>query len=144
MKNQVPYGSRYWYDHMKPADVAIWEEFMQQNPEAYDTVIYDQEIGEGAEIPEGTQPNIAKSFKILTQYKIDVIGFKNEKVDIIELKPRAGLAALGQVLGYVALFKKEFPPILKISAVIITDKLRPDMLALAASMRVKIYTTETI
>lgn len=144
MKEQVPYGERYWYDHMKPADVAIWEEFMRQNISAYDTVIYDQEIGEGAPIPPGTAENMAKDFKILTQYKIDVVGFKGADIDIIEIKPRAGLSALGQILGYVTLFNKEFSPGVKVTPVILTDEIRPDMPALATSMGIKLLVAKLI
>src|SRR3990167_1594976 len=99
MNDRILYGTRYKYPHLKPADVLIWEEFMLQNPKAYETVIYDQAVGQGSPIPEGTEKNIAQDFKILTQYKIDVIGFFQNRVDIIELKPAAALAALGQVLG---------------------------------------------
>ena len=144
MKEQVPYGERYWYDHMKPADIKIWEEFMRQNISAYDTCIYDQEVGEGAPIPENTEPNMAHDFKILTQYKIDVIGFKNDRIDIIEIKPRAGMLAIGQVLGYVALFKKEFSPAVNVTPVIITDVIRPDMLNLTKAQGIKIYAVDLL
>ena len=45
----------------------------------------------------------------LTQKRIDVVGWNGNRPTIIEVKVRAGLSALGQVLGYVALFKSELP-----------------------------------
>ena len=142
MNQSYSYGPRHHYPHMKPADVAIWEEFIEQNPKAYETAIYDQAVGEGAEIPEGTQDNMARDFKILTQWKIDVVGFFQDQIHIIELKPNAGISALGQVLGYANLFKKTFKPVGTVTPVVITDRLRPDMLALAKEMGVKIYATK--
>lgn len=119
------------YPHMRPEDQAIWDRFITKNPEAYNEVFYDVPVGEGAQIPKGTQENIAIDFKILTQWKIDVVGHKGNNTDIIELKPNAGIGALGQIQSYARLYKKIAKPIEQITPVLITDKLRPDMELLA-------------
>ena len=139
MSEQFKYEKKYWYPHLKPADIAIWERFIEKYPNVYETVAYDVAVGEGAPIPAGTEKNLARDFKILTQWKIDVVGFNKNQIDVIEIKPNAGLNALGQVLGYVALFKKTFPDTRNVLAVIITNNLRPDMLKLAEGMGVKLY-----
>lgn len=142
MKDPVPYGLRPKYDHMKPADVTLWEEFIRNNPAAYDQVIYDQPVGEGAPVPEGTSEEMDRDWKILNQWKIDVIGFSPGRRDIIEIKPRAGTSALGQVIAYAKLFAETDDSGARVRPVIITDEIRPDMPKLAESLRVVLLTTK--
>jgi len=123
---------------MQPNDVAIWERYIDAFPTAYEEVDYDVKVGEGAEIPSGTEENFANGFKTLTQWKIDVVGKVEGRVDIIELKPNASPAALGQVKGYEELYLQHIDPIAKTQAVLITDTLRPDMKALAEKFEVKL------
>lgn len=132
MKEMIPYGKRYKYPHMKPYDVAIWERFMFKFPKAYIYVIYDLPLGTGAEIPADTDENIASDFKTLTQWKVDVVGYRKEFTDVIEIKPNAGLSAIGQVKGYAILYDKSDGKNDKIRPVLITDQLRPDMEKVAA------------
>ena len=94
------YEKRVWYPNMKETETLIWERFLVAFPEAYDTVIYNLKLGEGAEIPENTPENFARMWEGLTQPKIDVVGFKGSSMDIIEIKPYGGAAAVGQVIFY--------------------------------------------
>lgn len=138
MDDVFKYEKRYWYPHLKPLDTAIWERFLEKYPEAYTHVMYDLAVGEGAPIAPGEEENLAHMQKTLTQRKIDVVGFAPGKLDIIELKPAAGPSALGQVNSYVALYKRDRDPTSDPQAVIITDRLLPDMQMLANEAGVKL------
>lgn len=120
------YRKRYWYPHMKPADITIWERFVDKYPDVYKAVSYDVAVGTGAAIPPGVEASIARGFKTLTQRKIDVVALDGNKVDIIELKPAAGTSAIGQVLGYVELFKRDQPTAEAVRPVLITDSIDAD------------------
>ena len=123
---------------MRPEDQAIWDRFIFKYPEAYDEVFYDFPVGEGSPIPKKTQENLARDFKILTQWKIDVVARKNNTIDIIELKPNAGISALGQVQAYAILYTRIAPTNIKIIPTLITDILRPDMEKLAIIEKIKL------
>ncbi len=138
MPELYPYGARYKYPHLKPADEAIWERFMNEFPEAYAEVQYDLNCGEGSQQFTHEDPAMTKSWGKLKARKIDVVGFGDGYVDIIELKPHAGPSALGQVLGYVHLYKGYVDPGADARAVIITDSIENDMPYLAAKMGVRV------
>lgn len=106
---------------MKPYDIDIWERFIEAYPNFFDEVAYDVVMGSGSPIPKGTEQNIAKSFTMLTQKKADVVGVKNVKIYIVELKPDAGAAAVGQVLQYKELYKSYIDPEANPTPMIITD-----------------------
>lgn len=135
---RVTYGLKSSYNHLKPNDEAIWERFIKAFPNAYTEVIYDLAVGQGAQIPQGTEPALAKDFTLLNQKKIDVVGFNGDNIDIIEVKPRASFSAIGQIVGYRTLYLNYVDPNAKVRAVILTDALLPDMALLAEEHNVKI------
>lgn len=94
------------YPHMKPEDVVVWERFITKNPDFFDTVDYDVALGEGAPQDPSLPENIARDGKILTQKKIDVVGYKGNDVSLVEVKPIANMRGLGQIITYFKLYEK--------------------------------------
>ena len=135
---KVKYEKKSYYPNMKKDEATMWDRFVLAYPNAYDEVVYNLKLGEGAEIPEGTEPNIASDFKQLTQHKIDVVGFKGNKIDIIEIKPYAGTSAVGQVIGYRDLYVTHIDSSAVPNLVIVTDTLRPDTKTIAAKQGIKV------
>lgn len=78
-------------------------------------------------------------WKILGQKKIDVVGDAGDHFDVIEVKPRASLGALGQCLAYKWLYESEEIPDLPCTPTIITDILTPDMKRVADAHGVQIF-----
>lgn len=138
MPETFPFEKRYWYPHMMPYDVAIWERFIEKYPDAYDFVSYDVKVGSGPAHDTVVNPETGGDSINLYKRKIDVVGYKGERIDIIELKPRAGSSALGQVAGYGVLYKKDYTPPTEPNLVVITDQLGTDMDTLSSSMGVKL------
>lgn len=135
---KVKYAKRNFYANVREAETLIWERFLLSQPEAYDEVVYNLKLGAGADIPEDTPPNIASGYKQLTQHKIDVVGFKGQNVDIIELKPYAGATAVGQVIGYRDLYISHIDPNAKPNLVIITDTERADTKLICEKQGIKL------
>lgn len=125
-----------WYPHMMPNDVAIWERFIENNPDAYDKVIYDFPVGSDPDFDTALGDSSGATAQALYKKRIDVVGLKGDKVDIIELKPNAGASALGQVRAYVELYKRDVSMTPVPRAVLITDTLRSDMDTLAQALGV--------
>lgn len=135
---QVPYGKRYWYDHMGPQDQAIWERFIAAYPTAYETCQYDVAVGTPPQFDTTVNPATDGNIARLYMRKIDVVGFKPGAIDIIEVKPRAGMSAVGQVVGYRELYVRDHKPALLPKAVIVTDRSDPDLEQVAAAQGVRV------
>lgn len=133
-----PFEKRSWYPHMAPADALIWERFIATHPDAYDWVEYDVKVGSVPDFVREHPDEAIRGQAPLYNRKIDVVGHLGAEIDIIELKPRAGLSSLGQVKGYVTLYRRDIEPSAKLNAVIITDELLPDMGDLAKSEHIGI------
>lgn len=138
MPQAYPFELLPKYPHMKPADVAIWERFVSGNPSAYDKVYYDVAVGSTPEFDTTVNDTTGGTADMLYKKKIDVVGIKDGRVDIIELKPAAGASALGQVRSYVVLYKRDIAETPEPRPVLITDVLKPDMEILAEEMGVTV------
>ena len=115
------------YPHMFPKDIAIWERFLEQHAGEYNGFSYDIKVGKGAEMPQSTPAEYARMADILSKYRIDVVGFKDNLIEIIEVKPEASTVAIGQVVAYVALYVRDFNPNIQVQGAIVTDRFIEDI-----------------
>lgn len=136
MAESFPFAKRYYYPHMKPADVAIWERFIESFPDMYDFVQYDVPVGTVPEHAKGPVAPGAGSDEKLYMKKIDVVAFKGDQIDIVELKPQATASSIGQVKAYQLLYVRDYNPPITPKAIIITDVLGQDMGEIASAQGV--------
>lgn len=109
MTGRFPYTTLAKYPHMKPEDVAVWQRFVVNNPAFFDSVDYDVPCGIGA-TPNPDHPiNIQRDHIILTQKKVDVVGYNGNIVTLVEVKPIADMRSMGQIIAYHHLFTKCHP-----------------------------------
>jgi len=85
----------------------VWERFMMIYPGKYESVDYDFRVGKGVDLKDEQGEPWPRMAKMLSQKRIDVVGWVGDSPTIIEVKIRVGLSALGQVLGYRILFMKD-------------------------------------
>lgn len=109
------------YPHMRPADVSIWQRFIQNNPDRFLRVWYDFRVGDSAAIHEGCSECARGAWHDLTRWQVDVIGETDKAFYIIEVKPNANARALGQAQAYALLFEEEMKPQKPVIPVVLTD-----------------------
>ena len=135
---RFPYKLLSKYPHMKPADVAIWERFINTNADFFDTVDYDVHVGEGAEfLPTGEDTPDGRENR-LYQKKIDVVGYLGDAVWLVEVKPEADIFALGQILTYSDLAFKSMSFVLPPQLLVISAKIVNDMKEVYAKFDIKV------
>lgn len=111
---------------MLSEDVAIWERFLEKYGGVYDSLLYDVHVGEGLRDVEGVTDEVKYASMELLLKRIDVVGVLGAETHIIEVKPDAGISAIGQVFCYEVLYRRDFKVLGPIRKVIVTDHLWPD------------------
>ncbi len=133
---KFPYKRYLKYPHLRPKDVKIWNKFIDDNPDFFKEVEYDVKVGAGREYPEAEEGPIKEDLIYLSKKRIDVVGFTNDEIYIIELKPKAGMSAIGQALSLAELYREEAPIDKVVLPAIITDEEIPDAAALCKKLSV--------
>ena len=127
------------YPHMFKGDIRIWEKFLKKFPKLYNFVQYDIKVGSGTKPIEGQTDAYRKMQEILSKYRIDAVGTRDDQTDIIEDKPQASTIAIGQTLAYVRLYVRDYEPTQSVIPTIITDYEVPDMRYLTRVLSVQYY-----
>ena len=127
------------YPHLGPEDAAIWARFIAKNPGFFNNVEYDVKVGQGRDYSSLPKDQYSEDLKNLSLKRIDVVGFRQGEILVIELKPAATLAAIGEAIGYTQLFKEQDKTGKRISPAIITDQILPDIENVAEKNGVLIF-----
>ena len=126
MPGKYNYEHMRKYPHMIGEDTEVWNRFIIRFPNRFDTVDYDVHVGKGVDTSPLQDKADQDYWSGLTKKRIDVIGYKNSLITIIEVKNRATLFTLGQVLGYRFLYLRERPEQNSVLILIICHKIDQD------------------
>lgn len=127
------------YPHMLAEDRKIWTEFLESEVIEIKEVWYDVHVGQSVLLPVGASDMQQRISDGLTRKRIDVVCHVGESFWVVEIKPRASMTALGQVLTYVRLFTVEFGMLELAQAVIICEEVDVDLLAQFEEHDVLVY-----
>ena len=115
------------YKHMLPADVILWERWLTRYADEYERYEYDVHVGKVKPIYPTSPINLMRLAEEISRKRLDVVAYQGNVRIIIEVKPYAGLSALGQLLGYEILYRKEYPGAYTLRLGCVTDRLDEDM-----------------
>lgn len=127
MHARFPFQPLTHYPHLMEKEAQIWHRFVTQNPAWAQEADYDVTTGEPDVLPEGTPEYTQEDWKYLRSWKIDVVAIKDGIHYVIEVRPRAALGAIGEIISKAAMYQEENPDLPEVEAVIITDEERPNM-----------------
>lgn len=125
------------YPGMKPEDVAAWERFIDSFPGYFETVDYNYALGTGAPVDPNAPENIQRDHTILTQKKVDVVGYRGSSVFIVEVKPIADMRALGQALVYSHLYAIDHPEVTDLQRMVVAGDIERELAPVYAAQGVQ-------
>ena len=115
------------YPHMGTRESRIWEAYLEQYGTPAGRIDYDVHLGEGMEADPSWPEWMRVMVKALSTKRADVVVEGTSVTTIIEIKRRAGLSAVGQLLGYEALMFKERGGMKPVDLLVICEYIEPDM-----------------
>lgn len=114
------------YPHMLPNEIPIWERWLALYGKDFKNFRYDVHVGEGVDPGKDVPEKYRQLAKMLTQKRIDAVAERNGEIWIFEVKPDAGLSALGQLLAYRQLYRRDFKETRPIKLAVVTTKVNKD------------------
>lgn len=127
-------------------ETLLAQAFIRKYPGRFDNYEFNFRLGAGSDPGPTFDAGIRKMNVLLTQKRVDMVAEKGGQFALWELKARAGLASLGQLLGYRALWIHEGRPTSGLQIGIITRLVDADTeIALEAhAVQVEVFNTAEI
>lgn len=115
------------YPHMTPAEVRRWDRFIAKHGLPEGKISYNEHLGEGAPIALDWPMWMAVMVKALSTHRVDVVVERPNEVLLIEVKGIAGMGAVGQLLGYEALWLRERGIDRPVRLLLVCERVEADM-----------------
>ena len=128
------------YPHMLPAESEIWDKFLKIRQPPFINLEYDVHVGDVPPVPETLPDYLKGMFQSVYSKRIDVVAHDPDVIYVIEVKPRAGLSALGQCLAYKYLYERDYKPTKPVEMRIVCEREEPNIREIAGSQGVYIWT----
>lgn len=126
------------FPHLMPLEVPIWERFLASTDLEFLSLRYDVHLGAGAPVDPAWPAWLVKQVAAVSRKRVDVVGETADAIYIIEIKPRAGMGALGQLLAYELLYRHERRPAKPIIKVALCERVESDVPAVFASYGIRV------
>jgi len=125
--------------HLLPKEREIWARFLPTIQFDAIRVDYDIHLGKGNPVPPGTPEYVRQQAQATTRKRCDAVAWFSESIVIYEVKDRAGMSAVGQLLNYKRLFVEEYKPALSVRMAVVCDRLEPDVLGSYEEAGIEVY-----
>ncbi|MEK7068548.1 MAG: hypothetical protein AAB964_01900, partial [Patescibacteria group bacterium] len=107
-------------------------------PGYFETVDYNVALGAGAPVNPAHPENIQRDHTILTQKKVDAIGYRGDSTTVVEVKPIADMRALGQALSYSFLYAADHPEAKELSRMVVAGEMERELAPIYAAQGVEV------
>lgn len=116
-----------FYPHLLQPSIDLWEMFLVDHANDYTSFDYDVKVGDGRDPGPRFSDKIRKMALGLSQRRVDVVGHRSDRRDIIEITPYAGIRAIGQLNVYPLLYRDTFTSPQRLQPVLICHDISPDI-----------------
>jgi hypothetical protein len=115
-----------FFPGLEAGESAVAHAWLVARGALYDQIDFNVRLGVGVEPPaELVEPYLSMATD-LSRKRADIIALTVDVVTIIEVKIRASLGAIGQLLGYKALYEREHPDIGTVRLAVLARRVDPD------------------
>jgi len=141
------YGRHGYYPHMLPPEVEVWDRYLDEHKDEYVKFEYDVHVGKPPprEVIEKYPLQVQAAILASYLFRIDAVGYlRAGGIEIIEVKEFASTTAIGQVLLYNYLYKRDFKPRQIIKMRIVTNRTTQDIVEFCKVNNIAITVLERI
>jgi len=125
---------------MRRAESAIWDRFCAEVRLPAGVLSYNVRVGTPAPGGPGESVAIARLRESASRVRVDALLHARDAVWLFEVKMRAGLSAVGQVIGYAHLISQGLSDSAPVLSVIICEHITPDITSVCLSEGIGLYT----
>ncbi len=130
---------RVKYPHMMKQEIITWKKFLKIYGHNFAKYRYDVHVGKGVGRIPGFTTILQDMAVRLTQKRIDVVAARGAETYIIEIKDRASMAAIGQLLTYRELYERRYGTGRISGLIIVAESVDPDIKGVIEKFNIKLF-----
>ena len=119
-----------------PAEALIFNAWQNLHIREYDYFAFNVRIGAGVDPGPSWPQNVRQMAIDNSKKRVDAVGYQGTTPTLVEVKQRAKLNALGQIVGYGVLWPREHPQDSQPRLLIVTDRPSADLEPICKSVGV--------
>jgi len=127
---------------MMALDRDVWTRFLEAEAFPITEVWYDVHVGEGLRLPADAPQLDQKISSALYEKRADVIARVGSQLWVVEVKPKADMTALGQIITYRELFLQKYRPAESVLGVVVCDQVDDDLLLIFEAIGAVVISNE--
>jgi hypothetical protein len=139
---QILQAERLKYPGMLPREIIIMRNWLKLHEAEYDRFAFNIRIGAGHDPGPVHEDNIRQMAIQNTQKRIDAVAYSGTGVTLIEVKDRAGFSAVGQLVGYDALWRQDHPTDPEPKLLLVCNRFVQDILPLLTRQHIELAVVE--
>lgn len=120
-------ADRLNFPGMLPREIIVWKAWLELHEKEYERFDYNVRVGAGDDPGPSYSDDIRRMAIANSQKRLDAIAYQGPNPFIFEVKDRAQLSAVGQLIGYDALWKHDHPGEPAPTLVLVTNRTTADL-----------------
>ncbi|SRR5579885_3269982 len=133
---------RQQWPGLNPREVVVFNAWLLLHYSEYTAFDFNVRVGNGADPLPTMTDDEKRQWKLNTQKRIDAIAWKDSSPTIIEVKDKAEIRSIGQVVGYGYLWSLDNPAAGKPGMMIVANRADSDVLLTANAAGVQVNLVE--
>lgn len=131
--------SKKKYPHMLQEEVVVWKRFLKRYGDNFTKYRYDVHVGRGVGRIRGYSTKLQDMAITLTQKRIDVVAARGAETYIVEIKGRASMSAIGQLMTYKILYELRYGAGSVSGLIVVAKSVDPDISRVLEVFNIKQY-----
>lgn len=119
---------------MPAGEGQIWINALPALRDRYRSLWYNVRLGGQSAYSASWSPAVGRMASDLSAYRIDVVGDAGDHWDLIEVKDRSSLAAVGQLLGYQIIWRRNPPDDRPTRLIFVAPHITPELSIVLAEL----------
>lgn len=133
---------RQQWPGMNPREVVVFNNWLILHFKDYTAFDFNVRVGQGTDPGPTYDAESRRQYILNTQKRIDVMAWQDSNPTIIEVKDRAGLSAIGQIVGYRHLYFNDNPTGPTPTMLLVFNRTDQDVILTALAAGIKIEQVE--
>jgi hypothetical protein len=139
---QLLQSERMKYPGLLPREILVLRSWLRLHEQEYERFDYNVRLGAGFDPGASFPQNIRDMAIANTQKRVDAVAYAASGVTLIEVKDRAGFSAIGQLVGYDAMWRAAFPTSSEPKLMLVCNRTTDDIGLVAARQNIAIQLVE--